>query len=1168
MKHKKAHQTPNLWSPKKLTTVLLLVGSIGYTNPLSAQTIRMQVEKGNLDQALKRLTEQTDVQLVYSPDVARRIEIKAMEIRTSDINLALNDILQGTNLFYEIQNGIYLIKRRSENIQKDRIYGRVLDIKGKPLAGATIIVKGAGYGAMANKDGYFELRDVKIDQLDLEFTCLGMKSFTQKVKTGVTFEVYMHPNTEDLSEVVVTGYATIEKERMTGAYGMVNQNQLDKPSTNIGTRLIGTVAGLVGKQDANGNPTFEVRGQTSLYANAQPLIVVDGYAIEGGLSSINPNDVQSITVLKDAAAASIWGARSANGVIVVTTKSPKRTGTARVELNSFIQVSPKIDLNYLNPLATAAQTIDYERRSFEKWSPVINNGTLLNDHAKAFSLGSTALNEHKLGFFTQSELEQQLAYLSTLDNRQQLRAHLLNAPFIQQHNLSISSSNEYMNNNISLLFNDSDNFYKGNTNRQYMVNYRTNGKIYQWLEFNFSGMFQYRDNTNQGIGENTVRALSPYEMLINEQGTYTNIVKDYYWPIMERQVVNKAFPYSDWTYNPLSDKAFNHFDTQNLNTRLQTGLKINLLKSLSYDVKFQYERLESKGSSLYDEESYYVRNYVNTSASWDKTNNKITPNITKGSIWDQRRTEVEGLNFRNQLNFDHHQGKSEINALAGFELTTNRNKTFNSPTSYGYQQNTMAVGNFPNGVTVKDWMNGTRTFNYLNSFGNYNSKYFSVYGNAAYTYDRKYTLSASARTDASNLITDDPKYRYAPFWSIGGKWMLSNEIFFEKLKNIDHLALRATYGYNGNVDRSTSFMPLISIDRLPDPYTFQNTATIQSFGNPTLRWEKVGTTNLGIDYSLFGNKLYGKIDAYWKKGKDLIASITIPSANGTVQQKFNNAAMNNIGIELEVGTRQQLYDDKISWAGSVTFAYNKNKITDLKRNNYISTDLVGGGSAAYVEGENAQSIWAYRYAGIVDIGNSTTSNMQPAYYGPNGAPIAFGQSTIGTSAQTYLNKVGTSVPPYTLGLIQELKVYDFNISFILTGKFGHKFKGHSFNYPTISKKLLPNARYEEVLHADPMKMVPLPQNDIETGYQGWSLLAGNMDYLYQNANHVRLQEANLTYNVNPEWIKRMRIKGLQLYAQGNNLFVFTTNKYDEDPEYPLGYTKPTAQYTFGLRANL
>lgn len=298
-----------------------------------------------------------------------------------------------------------------------------------------------------------------------------------------------------------------------------------------------------------------------------------------------------------------------------------------------------------------------------------------------------------------------------------------------------------------------------------------------------------------------------------------------------------------------------------------------------------------------------------------------------------------------------------------------------------------------------------------------------MYANAAYTYDSKYTLTGSVRSDASNLITDDPKYRYSPFWSIGGKWMLSNEEFFKGVKNVDRLSIRATYGYNGNVDRSTSFIPLIRVDAVPDPYTFLNTATIQSFGNPTLRWEKIGTTNLGVDYSLFSHKLFGKADLYWKKGKDLIASISIPSANGTIQQKFNNAAMNNIGIEIEIGTRHHIFEDKIKSSTSFTFAYNKNKITDLKRTTYASSDLIDGGPSAYVEGENAQTIWAYRYAGITDIGTASTPNLQPAYYGPQDRIIAFGQSTAATTAQEYLENVGTSVPPYTLGLIYFLHAF-------------------------------------------------------------------------------------------------------------------------------------------------
>src|SRR5690606_16447051 len=188
--------------------------------------------------------------------------------------------------------------------------------------------------------------------------------------------------------------------------------------------------------------------------------------------------------------------------------------------------------------------------------------------------------------------------------------------------------------------------------------------------------------------------------------------------------------------------------------------------------------------------------------------------------------------------------------------------------------------------TIQNWLGSNQTFSYTNSFSYRTERFFSMYGNAAYTYNNKYTLSGSVRTDASNLITDDPSYRYAPFWSLGGSWQLGREEFAQDLNWLNQLNLRLTYGYNGNVDRSTAFMPLISTTATPDTYTNEYTANISSYGNPTLRWEKTGTWNLGIDYSIFDNTYFGKIDIYNKYGRDLIAQLSIPAINGTTSQRL------------------------------------------------------------------------------------------------------------------------------------------------------------------------------------------------------------------------------------------------------------------------------------------
>jgi TonB-dependent starch-binding outer membrane protein SusC len=1045
------------------------------------------------------------------------------------------------------------------------VRGRILNEKGEPVSAVTVAVKDTRKATTTNANGEFELKGVD-DNATLVISHVNIDSYEVKVDGKAYHAVSVKTKFTDLEDVVVTantGYQLISKERATGSFNVIGKEQLGKPTINIASRLIGTTAGMQARLDVDGNPVFEIRGLSSLNpATANPLVVVDGFPIQGDFNSVNPNDVESVTVLKDAAAASIWGARSANGVIVVTTRNARKGVPLKVEFSAFTRFGKKFDLDYVRPLASSAETVEYEKMAFNKWSAQINSGALSTNYGKQWSAATVALSEQNLGFITAAERDAILARLSTQDNRSQISKNLLANPVNRQYNLSLFGSSERMMNALSLLYEDNQSNFKETDSRRYMINYRTASDVVRWMSFHFSGMLQHNKINNNGVSLGDIQGMSPYEMLVNPDNSLANISM-YYWPIMERSVPMHLFSYADWTYNPIQEIANRDITVKQLNARLQGGLTFRLFKGLSFDSKIQYELFNTANRSLYNENTFNVRSKVNIASTWDPATNKITLNLPKGSILDQSRAQAQTYNFRNQLNFNRtFANKHEISFVGGSEINNVVTETVSNPTTYGYNDNTLTVGTFPNGpggtfAVLKNWMGSNQTFGYTNSYSYRTEKYFSVFGNAAYTLNRKYTVSGSYRTDASNLITDDPKYRFDPFWSVGLGWQVYKEDFMSNIGWLDQLNVRATYGYNGNVDRSTSFRPLISAGGIPNTYTGDFTASVSSFGNPTLRWEKTGTWNLGLDYSVFRGKLYGKVDVYNKQGKDLIAQLSIPAVNGTTSQKLNNAEMVNRGIELELGSALRIRGDAIKWRGSVNFSYNKNKITNLFVANYPASTLYAGGSGAYVEGENANSLWRFEYAGV--------KNTQPMVKGAEGGLYDFGAFTPGDGRKYMLN-MGTTVAPYTLGLINSFQVHDFNLSFIITGKFGHVFQRQGFNYPpTWTSRVLPNNKLSEVMNGDPMKIVPLPMNDIEPRYYFWDRFHQYLSYLIEDASHVRMQEVNLTYSLPHSLLSRFKMNRLQVYAQGNDLFTILANDAGEDPEYMLGTMKPQPKLTFGLK---
>lgn len=1151
----------------KLITLGLLLGMMHLHANSLGQTLHLQGKQIKYRALFKEIRKQTGYDFLMH---ATHFNLnKKVDVNFS--NVALHDVLvwlkEKENINVQLKGHSIIVFPKDKLLatgfsqEFKTIMGTVMNSKGQALAGVTIIRKGTSNSTATNEQGQFTLSGIRKGDL-IELRLLGYAGQEFKVNDQNTYTILMLEQDTHLDEVVVsTGLQTLNPERVSGSFGYVGQEQLSKPSTNIAQRLIGTTAGMQATLDESGNPVFEIRGQSSLNGIAAPLVVVDGFAIQGDFNTINPNDVENITILKDAAAASIWGARAANGVIVVTTKKGAKGTPIRVDLQVFRKIGSKIDLDYTRPLASSAMTIDYEKLAFNKWGALENSGDFRNNYNRQWSPATVLLSEHYLGYINDAQLQSGLDALKAQENKSQIADELLANPISDQINLSVSGSTGKINNYFSMLAERNQTDFKESKSDKYLMNYRATAGVFNWLDLHLSSTLHLNNSQFNGVTLDQIQSWAPYEMLRNPDGSLSNL-SQYYWPIMERFVPMDKFPYADWTFNPIQEINSRDLSTKDVNLRVIGGITLKPIKGLTYDAKIQYELFNSERRNWYGEQSHFVRDMINRAASWDRTSNVIRLNLPKGDVLDQNRSKDHTWNFRNQLSFNRDLTPDHsVNAIVGSEVQSYVSEYFGNPRTYGYNDETLRVGTFPNGpggtfFTIRDWIGQSQNFPYTNAFGYTSRRYFSLYANAAYTFKNKYTLTGSIRTDASNLITDDPSYRYSPFWSVGGAWQLGREQFMQPYVWVNKLNLRLTYGYNGNVDLSTGFRPLIAMSASPNIYTNDYIANISSFGNPNLRWEKTGSWNLGIDYALFNHKLYGKIDLYHKYGSDLLADISIPSSNGTTRQKLNSAEMLNKGIELEIGTDLPIHGEHIRWRGALNFSYNHNRIEKLFVANFDAGSLSYGGSEAYVEGHNANSLWMFEYAGMQD--------GQPMIYGQNGTKLDFTNFPMG-DAREFMSNKGTLIAPYTLGFNSSFKIYDFDLSFILTGKLGHVFKKYSFNYPPLwTGRLLPNNKLGEVMNADPSLMVPLPQNDDEFMYFFWEQFFPYMSYLSTNASHIRLQELSLAYRLpTDKWIS-LRNTRASVFLQGNDLFTKVFNNKGEDPEYQMGTVNPRPKFTIGF----
>lgn len=1076
------------------------------------------------------------------------------------------------------------------------VSGRIVDENGEPLMGVTVVVPGTQKMTVTDKNGQFFLAGADANDM-LEVSYIGKQTVRRKAGAS-PMRIVVSDDVNLMDEVLVTGYQTISRERATGAFGKVDSDHLSQPTANIGERLVGTVAGLSSVTDANGDISFQIRGLTTLVAsNKDPLLIVDGFPVEASISTLNPNNIESVTVLKDAAAASIWGAKAANGVIVITTKDGKAAqnaeGGVKVSFNAMLKYSPKIDNDYYTANASSNEIIDWQIYTFKNNNfgrmALIGDGNSNNNlryNYNSYSNLFVMLNENRLGYVTDSELEAYIAKIRTQDNSDQIKDYLLDNPFVQQYDLNIAQNSERVNSNFSLLYENNHQYLKGNKRDKYTFNANTTVKLYKWLDFNVNGTFHYNIQENNG---QTFKGPG-FEMLLDENGNYTDVVRSYesrndrffYTPNIKRYLNWEEFPYQDWGYNPIQEMRGRDYTTKTLNARIQAGLNFKLAKGINFESKFQYEILNTDTRNIDDETTWATRSTINIAATSDKTRTgAVTANLPKGSILKQDRSYTDSYNWRNQFNLNRtFADRHEVTFIAGMEISDRVYKTVTNPPTYGYNDETLAVGKITS-LTYKNYFNSNTTFsNYVNSYTYQHDRYFSAYGNLAYTLDGKYTLSASARTDASNLITDDPGYRYAPFWSIGGKWMASKEQFAQDWTWLDMLALRVTYGFNGNVDRSTTIQPVIKYNTAQDVLLQDYTATISSYGNPVLRWEKTGTIDVGFDISVLKGKLTAKFDFYNKKGKDLLATINLPAVTGAASNKINAAEMTNRGFELELGTYQRFGD--VRWHGALTLSYNKNKIDKMIHASYTGFELSGqaeddSGMSAdvrYREGYDANTLWSYAYGGMINTGTDASPAWYPSIM-QGDKKVAVVDNQTGDWSDYMINS-GTRVAPWNTSLSSTFSWKNFDLSFLITGKFGHKFRSLSFNYPMYAA-FLPNKAMSDAISQNGDIYFPFaaePYSDYTYGkamgsdMNWWTRYTRYMEYGIESATLFRIQELTLAYTLPRSIVDMIGIGGLKVYLKGNNLHTFTFNKYDEDPEFPLGTIRPVAAYTLGLNITL
>ena len=1095
-----------------------------------------------VETVLASLQKQTGLNFVYSSDLAKTWPKVTIQARKRPAQEVIRDLVNLIECQYTVKGNIVSISAQQLSGRTRTISGYVRDMGGDPLIGVPVCIGETRVCTITDEQGFFTFK-VPVESTTLKFTYLGMedKYLTLEPGSEDLFEnVEMHSDMV-ITESVITGYQTIEKGRSTGSYAVVTDDKMNKIVTNnVVDRLEGVVPGLA--IDGNGN--MIVRGQATLYAETAPLIVVDGFPMEYDAFNVNPNDIEQISVLKDAAAASIWGVRAANGVIVITTKKGTKNAKTHVSYSGDFKVGSKFDVSsrgYLN----SSQRLDWEREHFAN-----SNEIQMMLQGSPYSFNEAALIEYNFqaGNISQAERDAQYSQLASYTNWDDIQKNFYQNPLFQTHNIVITSGSETTSNYISLNFENSKGDLVGNSQNRAGILWNATTDITRWLKLT-SGIRAHYGVNNAYTG--TPTAMAPWTRLFNSDGSYANEMASVS-QFLKDDLVAKG--YGDWSYNRLKDRDEVTNQTQFYNVSANLALDFTLPWGFTFTTSGMYTVDHSAYENVNGRNSYYTRNLFNQFTAYDEATGMLTSYLPEGAIRNVRNSDGVSYTWRNVLNYKYASDKWYVTALAGTEMFAIRTKGM-SDTYYGYDVQGLTYDTrmdyytlASEGVYGYSQTAGRQTINYFPSQSDVENRYFSMFFTASGTYDNRYTLFASMRYDQTNLFGRSRKYRDQPTWSVGGKWTISNEKFFD-VPFIDEFSLKASYGLSGNVDKTTS--PYIITANMLDVFSGQKVLSIQNPENPDLSWEKVYIRNAGFELSMFNNRLNLEAEYYYKHTTDALGNAAMDPTSGWATAKINFAELKNQGVDVTLSGFPVAGKD-FRWYSALTMAYNHNVVSKVYSggNSYIT--LMYGDP---LEGKPVDYIHAYKMAKL------TSEGAMQVY---NAAGDVLSYRDISSFTLDDVLFLGRTAPKFYGAFTNTLSYKGLSLDFAFTYKLGHKVNMPDV-YAYYGRNVFKSYDNRWRQPGDEEKTwIPRSMYDSYGGME-LAVLTHN-DKIVEKGDLIRLKYVSLGYDfsriLHTPWIN-----GLALKFNVENPWFWAANSYKLDTDRLIGgtyYGNQNTYYTISL----
>jgi TonB-linked SusC/RagA family outer membrane protein len=963
--------------------------------------------------------------------------------------------------------------------------------------------------------------------------------------------LYLTPISNTLDEVTVnTGYQLIPKDRSTGSFTVISSDKLNEQvGFNVLSRLDGVASGFSTDRKTN-NSGIMIRGLSSISGPRSPLIVLDNFPYDGNLDNLNPNDVENITILKDASAASIWGARAGNGVIVITTKKAKFNTPLQIQANTFLQVGDMPNPDKLRNIGVN-DFISTERFLFTKgyYTPTENATNKL-----PLSPVVELLIAQRDGKITPSALESSISNIAAYSLNQQYHDLMYNPALNQQYSLNLLSGTEKANWNLSLAYDQNRNALES-TYKRFTIKSAQAFRFNTALTLN-TQFFYTRSSALSGKPDitdlSTINGkLPPYSRIADDYGNAIALIKDYRLPYLNS---SETAGLLDWNYYPLTDYKYNRATTTIADLIGSTALKYTIVQGLDLALSYQYQQQQTEGSNLQQIESYNTRNLINNFTQF--VGASIKRPIPLGDIFRRSNNTLNLHQLRLQSNYNKTIGRHNVTFLAGVELRSS--DSYNTAnTSYGYDANLLKSSTVDYANTYPNFITGSN--NYIpngESFAKTINHFISFYTNGAYTFNQRYTLSASARRDASNIFGLNTNDKWTPLWSLGFAWKISDEPFYN-LATLPVLKLRSSYGLSGNVDPNMSALTTISYLSV-SPYTQLAFANYAAYSNPELRWERSAMLNLALDFNTVNNRLSGSIEYFHKKGSGLYGNEQIDYTTGIGNTITKNAAaMQGNGFDINLNSQNLI--GKIRWQSDFFLNIYKDKITSYYLTSQQGSNFLRGDiSISGKEGYPVYSLFSYKWAGLNPLNGNprgyVNGQLSEDYVNLTGPAVKIDD----------LQYAGTAMPIYTMALGNTISFGALSLNFRLSAKFGYFFRRESTSYIDLFTNRIGSIDFAnrwqltgDETHTNVPSMVYPANGNRDAFYLGSEATVSKGD-------HIRIQYVNLKYNIK---LKGSKSPKLEIYLNASNLgILWQADPNGIDPDY-LQYP-PSKNYSIGLRANL